>query len=188
MLEAAAEIVPSGGPPHPFGLAPGRYVRLAVADTGKGMDAATLARATEPFFTTKAVGVGTGLGLSMIRGFVSVSVRPSRSHPPEQQPRLRPAQRIGRSPVAAQACPSSCHLQLRPGRARSAIPSARFELASNAREQQAAPVPLPPSPTQARSAKRPQAPPAHLAPLFSENLCDPQFRSQLCSLAGFLHE
>ncbi|TPE53293.1 response regulator [Amaricoccus solimangrovi] len=44
------------------------FVRLAVADTGIGMDRATLERATEPFFTTKGVGKGTGLGLSMIQG------------------------------------------------------------------------------------------------------------------------
>ncbi len=52
-------------------LAPGSYVRLSVADTGAGMDEATLARATEPFFSTKGVGKGTGLGLSMVHGLAS---------------------------------------------------------------------------------------------------------------------
>jgi PAS domain S-box-containing protein len=47
----------------------GRYVRLSVVDEGEGMDAATLERAREPFFTTKGVGKGTGLGLSMVHGF-----------------------------------------------------------------------------------------------------------------------
>lgn len=66
------------------GLSPGDYVCLSLRDTGEGMDAATLARATEPFFTTKAPGQGTGLGLSMVHGlaeqlggrFVLTSTRP----------------------------------------------------------------------------------------------------------------
>lgn len=50
-------------------LQAGSYVRLSVIDEGEGMDASTLERAREPFFTTKGVGKGTGLGLSMVHGF-----------------------------------------------------------------------------------------------------------------------
>lgn len=56
-----------------LGLDAGGYVRITAADTGTGMDKATLARATEPFFSTKGIGKGTGLGLSMIHGLAAQS-------------------------------------------------------------------------------------------------------------------
>ena len=54
-------------------LAAGHYIRVTITDTGAGMDPATLARAGEPFFTTKPLGQGTGLGLAMARGFTEQS-------------------------------------------------------------------------------------------------------------------
>src|SRR5205807_7660813 len=71
LISAAAETRAQGGPDSR--LAPGDYVRISIADTGVGMDAVTLTKATEPFFTTKGPGKGTGLGLSMVQGLAAQS-------------------------------------------------------------------------------------------------------------------
>ena len=67
-ISAAAATIEAG---DRTALAPGPYIRLSVADTGAGMDEATVAKAIEPFFSTKGVGKGTGLGLSMVHGLAS---------------------------------------------------------------------------------------------------------------------
>ena len=54
-------------------LPPGCYVQIAVADNGTGMDSATLTRVFEPFFTTKKFGLGSGLGMAMVYGFIKQS-------------------------------------------------------------------------------------------------------------------
>jgi PAS domain S-box-containing protein len=67
-ITADAQQVETG---HRTNLKSGRYVRLSVADSGVGMDESVVARAIEPFFSTKGVGKGTGLGLSMAHGLAS---------------------------------------------------------------------------------------------------------------------
>jgi PAS domain S-box-containing protein len=83
LMVNARDAMPRGGPiivaarPEAVGegnqLSPGLYVCLSVTDSGEGMDAATLAKATDPFFTTKEVGRGTGLGLPMVHGLAKES-------------------------------------------------------------------------------------------------------------------
>lgn len=67
-IQATTEEVTEGKLPE---LPPGQYLRISVRDTGLGMDEATLRQAIEPFFSTKGIGRGTGLGLSMVHGLAA---------------------------------------------------------------------------------------------------------------------
>lgn len=73
MEEGVIRIVSEPTLVRPARLREGHLACLSIIDTGSGMDEATLARAQEPFFTTKGVGRGTGLGLSMVAGFAEQS-------------------------------------------------------------------------------------------------------------------
>jgi PAS domain S-box-containing protein len=64
------DVDPDSMPPH-SNLKPGRYARLRVGDTGQGMGSWTLERIFDPYFTTKEVGKGSGLGLSVVQGIVT---------------------------------------------------------------------------------------------------------------------
>lgn len=70
-LGASAQIIAE--PHHKAGVVPGSYVAVTVADVGTGIDQSLLVKVTEPFFTTKPSGEGTGLGLAMTRAFVEQS-------------------------------------------------------------------------------------------------------------------
>ena len=72
-IEAANTFLDGVSAPVRAGIEPGPFVRISVTDTGVGMTADVLKRAFDPFYTTKPMGQGTGLGLSMVYGFARQS-------------------------------------------------------------------------------------------------------------------
>ena len=97
-IETANAHVDKGTAAEDGGMDPGDYIVLAVTDTGTGMTPALLERVTEPFFTTKEPGAGSGLGLSMIYGFA----RQSGGH-------LRIASRLGHGTTVRLYLPRALH-------------------------------------------------------------------------------
>jgi PAS domain S-box-containing protein len=73
LIEASNTILDRDYADHNVEVEPGPYVLVAITDTGTGMSEQVIARALEPFFTTKRTGEGSGLGLSMVYGFVKQS-------------------------------------------------------------------------------------------------------------------
>ncbi len=72
-IETSCAQFPEQAPTKPNEIRPGDYICISVSDTGSGMSPDILAKAFDPFFTTKPIGQGTGLGLSMVYGFVQQS-------------------------------------------------------------------------------------------------------------------
>ena len=97
----------ANGVDDPGELGAGRYVLVSVADTGVGMDAETVARAIEPFFSTKGLGKGTGLGLSMVHGLASQLGGAMRIHSrPGDGTRVELYLPVADTPVAAESRPA----------------------------------------------------------------------------------
>ena len=93
-------------------MSPGQYVAMLVKDTGTGMSAEVAERAFDPFYTTKPIGLGTGLGLSMVYGFAKqsggrVSIQSQVNHGTTVCIELPRSQRLSDQPAETQAAPGA---------------------------------------------------------------------------------